>query len=146
MAKFKQGYYQVLNESKYIGKGQPIYRSGWELQVMRMCDSHPSITAWASEPIRIPYQNPITGKATTYVPDFLMVYLDANGTQHAEIIEVKPAKEQPWMTGGGKKAQLARIMNEAKWKAASQWCKQQGINFRIITENEIFNSPNRKKK
>ena len=31
--------------------------------------------------------------------------------------------------------------NEAKWNYARQWCRQQGIGFRIVTEKEIFNKP-----
>ena len=28
---YQQGYYTVINQNKYAGKGQPKYRSGWEL-------------------------------------------------------------------------------------------------------------------
>jgi hypothetical protein len=41
------------------------------------------------------------------------------------------------------------VINAAKWEAARAWCKSQGLGFRIITENEIFNKPQgskRKKK
>ena len=74
MAKYQQGTYEPTNKEKYIGKHLPRYRSGWELQFMRMCDKHPNILGWASESHRIPYRNPLTGKATTYVPDFFIIY------------------------------------------------------------------------
>ena len=88
MAKYIQGAFQPQNPTKYIGKHTPRYRSGWELAFMRMCDNHPNILAWASEAHRIPYINPVTGKKTSYVPDFFMIYADKNGKQHAEVIEI----------------------------------------------------------
>jgi hypothetical protein len=140
MAKYQQGNYEPINKQKYIGKRMPIYRSGWELQFMRMCDKHPNILAWASESHRIPYRNPLTGKATTYVPDFFIIYEDMNGKKHAEIIEVKPSKQ---IMGNAKSMQdkAAAIVNEAKWKIARQWANQQGLGFRVITENELFRAP-----
>lgn len=145
MPKYHQGTYEPINKEKYLGKRLPIYRSGWELQFMRMCDKHPNILGWASESHRIPYRHPLTGKATTYVPDFLIIYEDMNGKKHAEIIEVKPAKQ---IMGNARSAQdkAAAIVNEAKWKTARQWAAQQGLGFRIITENEIFRSPQGSKK
>lgn len=140
MAKYQQGKYTPINKEKYIGKHVPHYRSGWELQFMRLCDKHPNILAWASEAHRIPYIHPLSGKATTYVPDFFIVYEDANGQKHAEIIEIKPSKQ---MMGNAVSTndRAAAIVNEAKWKVARQWANQQGLGFRIITENELFRAP-----
>lgn len=140
MAKFQQGVFVPQNPDKYIGKHAPRYRSGWELTFMRMCDNHPGILGWASESHRIPYLNPLTGKATTYVPDFFIVYVDKAGKKHAELIEVKPSKQ---IKGNAKtqQDQMAAVVNEAKWKIAKQWAGQQGVGFRVITENEIFNKP-----
>ena len=28
-------------------------------------------------------------------------------------------------------------VNQAKWKAADEWCKDRKIEFKIITENEL---------
>ena len=58
---------------------------------MQFCDNNPAILQWASESINVPYRNPFTGKNTIYVPDFLITYQDANGSQHAEVVEVKPS-------------------------------------------------------
>jgi len=140
MATYQQGQYQVKNSEKYVGKNVPKYRSGWELQFMRMCDNHPGVLAWSSESHRIPYVNPITGKKSTYVPDFFVVYVDANGKKHAEIVEVKPSS-QILGNARGQYDQAMAVINQAKWKYAKQWCQQQGIGFRVITENEIFNNP-----
>ena len=116
-----------------------MYRSSWELAVMRMCDNNPSIVQWASEAIHVNYQNPLTGKSTIYVPDFFVVFIDANNQQHAEVWEIKPTKETTLEAAGrSPRAQAAAIVNAAKWQACNAWCKNQGLRFRVLTENEIF--------
>ena len=108
MSKYAQGKFQLLHPEKYVGNKSPTYRSSWEFSVMTMCDNNPSILQWASEAIHINYKNPFTGKNTIYVPDFFMVYIDAKGKQHAEVIEVKPLKETTLEAAGkSKKAQAA---------------------------------------
>ena len=72
MSKFQQGTYTVMKPQKYAGKGAPKYRSGWELAFMRFCDSNDHIITWSSESLAIPYRNPMTGKPTRYIPDFLI--------------------------------------------------------------------------
>ncbi len=62
---YMQGIYEVSNPGKYFSKKAPRYRSGWELAVFRMCDNHPAVLGWGSETHRIPYRNPLTGKAST---------------------------------------------------------------------------------
>jgi len=145
MAKYHQGVYEPQNPQKYLGKGRPRYRSGWELTVFRMCDTHPSVVGWGSETHRIPYKNPLTGKQSSYVPDLLMVYKDKNGQNHAEIVEIKPAGQ---ILGEAKSQQekAAAVVNHAKWAAARSWCKTQGLGFRVITENQIFNKPKKRRK
>lgn len=139
MSKYANGKYQIRHPEKYIGNKTPTYRSGWEHTFMTFCDNNPSILQWASEAIHVNYRNPFTGKPTIYVPDFLIIYTDATGQKHAEVIEVKPTKETTLEAAGrSPRAQAAAILNAAKWEAARAWCKAQGLKFRIITENEIF--------
>lgn len=141
--KYYQDKYYPKNPDKYIGKHTPIYRSGWEKKFMEMCDTHPGILAWGSETHRIPYIHPLTGKHTHYVPDFFMIYEDANGVKHAEMVEVKPLKQ----TAGNARSvhdKAHAIVNEVKWEMARAWCAQQGIGFKIVTENDIFRSPTKK--
>jgi len=141
MPRWAKGLYEVAHKEKYIGKSRPIYRSSWELQFMRFCDNHTSITQWASEPLRIPYLHPFTGKKTTYVPDFLIQYQDKNGAVKTEVIEVKPASQAiREATGRSKMNQAHYLVNQAKWAAAKDFCKQQGMLFRVITENEMFHT------
>lgn len=146
MAKFAQGKFNLKFPEKYIGVGTPRYRSSWEFAVMTMCDNNPAIQKWASESIKIPYRDPLTGKQTIYVPDFFVNYVDANGKQHAELWEVKPASQAYIESVGRNKTNQAQfIKNMAKWEAARAWCKQQGILFRILSENDIFHQGKRKR-
>ena len=138
MAHYNQGTFQPKNPKKYIGGAPPIYRSAWELTFMNVCDSHPNIVEWASESIKIPYQDPFTGKLRTYIPDFFIVYLDKNGMKHAEIIEIKPLSQSIPEAARSRKDQEAVLLNEAKWKAAYRWCIAQKIKFRIMTEAQIY--------
>ena len=138
MSKWAQGQYQVINPKKYVGQGMPRYRSGWEHSFMRFCDTNDNIMQWASESFRIPYLHPLTGKMTTYVPDFLITYKTRNNTLRAELIEIKP-KGQSAITEGQKPRDRAVVaVNYAKWDAATKWCRNQGLTFRVITEDDMF--------
>jgi len=139
MARFAQGRFRCKNPEKYIGGSTPLYRSSWEFTMMRFCDEHPSITQWVSEGIKIPYINPLTGKKTVYVPDFLIQFSDKTGKVRTELIEVKPANQTlQEKIGRSRNNQAHYALNQAKWAAAKMWCKKQGIIFRVITENDIF--------
>jgi hypothetical protein len=141
MGKTYKGEYIPENPEKYIGTGKITLRSSWEFSVAKFFDRHPSVLAWSSESISIPYRNPLTGKNTVYVPDFLVVY-ENKGTKHAEIIEVKPAKEVPGLLTEGKrlsqKDRAAQIVNAAKWQAAIAFCTKRNIKFRVLTELDLY--------
>lgn len=146
MGRFAQGKYNLKNPGKYIGLGMPKYRSGWEWAFMRTCDENPAIEKWASESVRIPYRDPTTGKQTIYVPDFFIVYTDKNGKKHAEVIEIKPSNQQLLENVGKNKVnQFQYIKNQAKWEAAYAWCKQNGLTFRILNENDLFHQGKKRK-
>jgi len=139
MAKFAQGEFTPKNPEKYVGIGKIRYRSGWGLTFMMFCDNNKNVTQWSSESIKIPYRHPLTGKQTIYVPDFLVVYVDKNGRQIAEMVEIKP-KKQTLIESKRASAQLRATVavNHAKWAAAQAWCKRMGIAFRVITEDDLF--------
>lgn len=139
MAKFARGKFTMANPEKYVGTKVPTYRSSWEWSFMRFCDNNPSVQKWASEAISIPYRDPLTNRNTIYVPDFFIQYVDKLNRIHTELIEVKPASQQILeRVGKNKYNQAQYIKNQAKWQAANAWCKQQGIKFRILNENDIF--------
>ena len=138
MSKFAQGKFQLVNPQKYVGNKTPTYRSSWEYVFMQFCDNNPSILQWASEAVHINYRNPLTGKNTIYVPDFLITYQDAGGAQRAEVVEIKPKKETALESAKSVRDQAAAILNLAKWEAARAWCKAHGMTFRVVTEDMIF--------
>jgi hypothetical protein len=138
MSKYAQGKFQLQNPEKYVGNKTPTYRSSWEYVFMQFCDNNPSIINWASEAVHINYRNPLTGKNTIYVPDFLITYVDASGGQRAEVVEVKPRKETTLEGAKNIRDQASAILNMAKWEAARAWCKAHGLTFRVVTEDMIF--------
>ena len=141
MPKFAQGRFEMKNPSKYVGTKTPLARSSWEFVFMRMLDEHPGVETWASESIKIPYRDPFTGKYSIYVPDFFVVYNEKGGKKRAEVIEVKP-KNQTMRESVGKSRfnQEQYVKNMAKWEVASAWCKQKRVRFRIVNEEDIFHT------
>ena len=143
MSKFAQGVFVPINPDKYVGRGNIRYRSGWEHAFMRFCDTNDHILQWASESVRIPYQHPLTGKNTTYVPDFLITYRTRNNKVCAELIEIKPKKQSVLEAKMSDRDRAIVAINYAKWDAAQKWCRKQGLVFRVITEDQIFRNGNK---
>ena len=127
-----------MNQRKYAGKGAPKFRSGWELAFMRFCDSNDHIISWASESMTIPYRNPLTGKPTRYIPDFLIQYRNKHNKVVTELIEIKPKKQSILESKASNRDRAIVAVNYAKWAAAQAWCKRNGLTFRVITEDDIF--------
>ena len=138
MANFRQGVYHVKNPAKYVGIGKPRYRSSWEMSFMMFCDNNDNILQWASESVRIPYRNPLTGKQSIYVPDFLITYRTSNNTIKAELIEIKPRNQSLIEDKMNSNQRAIVAINYSKWDAATKWCRQQGLTFRVINEGDIF--------
>lgn len=139
MANYAQGIYTPQNPEKYIGKHKPKFRSGWEFTFMQFCDSNKSVLKWASESMVIPYRHPLTGKLTNYIPDFFIVYVNKHGQQLAEVVEIKPKKQsliESRVANARDRATVA--INHAKWASAMAYCKQNGLTFRVITEDDLF--------
>ena len=143
MSKYAQGKYQIKNPEKYVGRHSPTYRSSWEFAFCNFCDNNPAIIQWASEAISIPYRNPVTGKNTIYVPDFFIVYMDANQKQHAELIEIKPLKQTTMESARTPQDKLSVAINFAKWEAAKSYAAANKIFFRVVTEYDIFKNVKR---
>ena len=140
MKKFMQGKYLVHESAKYIGSKEPTYRSSWELAFMRMCDTHPNITKWASENVKIPYRSPLDGKYHNYIPDFMIQYTDRDGHNHVELIEIKPSSQTTLRNARSQGDAIQTAVNAAKWTAAQEWCKRKGIRFKVINEDQIFSN------
>lgn len=139
-----KGKFTPKNPEKYKGNASNIiYRSSWELKVMKFFDDNPNILSWASEELIVPYLSPLDGKMHRYFPDFIAEIKKKNGEREIYMIEVKPFKQTKVPEKRGKKRQ--RLLNEAmtyavnqeKWKAADIFCQKKGWKFKIITEKEL---------
>ena len=139
-----KGRYTPKNPKKYKGDYHNIvYRSLWERKFMVYCDNSDNILEWGSEEIIIPYLSPWDGKLHRYFPDFYIKVRQASGNIKKFIIEVKPKKQTrpPKPVNRKTKKWLNEVktysINEAKWKSASEWCSNNDMEFKILTEEEL---------
>lgn len=139
-----KGYFKPRNPSKY--KGDPtniIYRSRWESKFMNYLDSHPDVLKWSSEEIIIPYRSPVDGKVHRYFPDFVVQKRNPQGIIETLMVEIKPADQTkaPVKKKTINKAYINEVMtwgvNQAKWKAAKEYCEDRKWKFLILTEKEL---------
>lgn len=139
-----KGYYKPKNPSKYLGDPTNIvYRSSWERQCMLYFDKNDNIIKWGSEEVVIPYRSPLDNRIHRYFVDFVIKVKTTDGSNATHLIEVKPYKQtQPPQQPKRKTRRYLNevttyLVNEAKWKAASEYCKDRRWKFQIITENEL---------
>ena len=130
--RYKQGYYDSFYPKKYLGPRPIIYRSSLELRFMNWCELSPAVVTWGSEPFSIPYYGP-TGKYHLYYPDFILMM--SNGSKL--LVEVKPKKDIP-QNDFQIKTDPVKAKNAFKWKAATEWCKQQKSPTRFVIVTEDF--------
>ena len=135
-----KGIYKPTHPKKYAGDpNKIIYRSNWERKFMVYCDRNDDIIYWASEELAIPYFSPIDKKVHRYFPDFIIK--TSKGKRY--MIEIKPAKYLKPPKPGKRKTrrffgeQVEFIRNQAKWKAASKYCEDQNMEFKVFTEREL---------
>ncbi len=133
--------YDVINKSKYKGVKPPTIRSGWERKFAEVCDLSESILEWASEPVAIPYRDPLTGFQKVYIPDFLIAYRKDKGQVVRLLVEIKPKHETFIEHARNARDAERLIRNQAKWKAAKWWCQRRGISFQVMTESNLFEGP-----
>jgi len=137
--------YKPSHPEKYLGNSNNIIcRSSWERQFCRYCDVNPNIVKWASEEFSIPYISPVDGRRHRYYPDFLIEVKEKSGKLKKYVIEIKPKKQtlppvkKKRVTKGFILEAKTYAVNQAKWKAAVDFCKDNLIEFKIITEDELY--------
>jgi len=148
MSKFHQGHFLPQNPDKYVGNPRNIvYRSSWELEFMRWCDRNSSVTKWASEEFSIPYVSPVDGRVHRYYPDGFVELVTKTGNTKKYIVEVKPKrqcsppKKRERITKSYITEAKMYAVNEAKWAAAKEFALDNGVEFKIITEDELGIKP-----
>ena len=140
-----KGRYTPQNPKKYRGDYKNIiYRSLWERKFMVYCDQSDNIIEWGSEEIIIPYVSPLDGRIHRYFPDFYIKVKQSSGKLKKFIIEVKPKKQcSPPNPNPNRRTKrwISEVrtwgVNEAKWKSAVDWCDNNGMEFKILTEDDL---------
>ena len=144
MAESIKSRYKPKNPQKYQGNPNNIIcRSSWERKFCVWCDVNKNIISWASEEMSIPYLSPKDNRVHRYYPDYLIKVKEKNKKISSYVIDVKPKKQtQP----PKKRSRVTKsyiyecqtyAINQAKWKAANEFCKDNKIEFKIITEDEL---------
>ena len=139
-----KGKYYPSFPRKY--KGDPtniIYRSLWERKFMVYCDRNSKILEWGSEEIALPYISPHDNRVHRYFPDFYIKVQENTGKVKRYLIEVKPLKQTTKpkkpksQTKGYIREAFEYARNQAKWKAAREYCADRMWEFKVITEKEL---------
>ena len=142
MARPKPKKWTPQNPDKYIGNVDNIIsRSSWESKAMSFLDGNTSVLAWASEEFSIKYVSPLDNKVHRYFCDFLAKIQSKNGDIKMYLLEVKPHAERFIPTTKNKKLFLTQmqtyLVNQAKWKAAEEFCKLKNIIFLVLDEYDM---------
>jgi len=136
-----QGKFTPKHPEKYLGNPTNIvFRSKWELDLMMYLDNNTDIIGWGSEELVIPYRSPLDGKMHRYFPDIIV----KTKNKETILIEVKPFDQVKEPVVPRKKTQrflneaATYVVNQAKWKAAQEYCADRKWKFQIITEKELY--------
>jgi hypothetical protein len=139
-----KGKYQPSYPQKY--KGDPrniVYRSLWERKFMKYCDLNENILEWGSEELALPYRSPVDNRIHRYFPDFYIKVKESTGQVKKYLIEIKPKKQtvEPKIKEKKTKSYIYEVVeyakNQAKWKAAKEFCEDRQWEFRVLTEDDL---------
>ena len=139
-----KGKFRTKNPSKYKGDvGNIVYRSLWELRFMKWCDQNDAVQEWGSETVIVPYVSPLDKKIHRYFVDFYIKIKDKNGKIQKYLIEIKPERftKPPSIPERKTKKFIDEVfqygVNEAKWKAAFEFCQDRNMKFMVLTEKDL---------
>jgi len=103
-------------------------------------DDTPAILWWQSEEVIVPYYSPVDEKMHRYFPDFIICLKNKHGEIRKIMIEIKPESDLREPTKRQWKKLKTWTVNQAKWAAAREWCKQNDMEFEVMTERHISNT------
>lgn len=138
------GKFSPKNTNKYLGDPTNIwYRSLWERRVMVHLDDNINVIGWSNEELIIPYLSPVDNRWHRYFPDFFVRVKNREGVVESLVLEVKPKSQSkpPQIRGKVTKRYINEVVtwgvNEAKWNAAIEYCRDRKWTFRVITEEDL---------
>lgn len=141
-----QGQFKIKNKHKYVGDPDNVwYRSSWECRFSSWLDKTKEVIEWKSEEIVIPYISPKDGKPHRYFPDYWIKMQTKDGIKEY-LIEIKPASQLKRPNTPKRKTKqyhaklLTWMINCQKFEAATNYCSQNNMSFKILTEKELFKS------
>ena len=140
---YKGKYYPSYPRKYKCDHTNIIYRSLWERKFMVYCDKIDKILEWGSEEIALPYRSPVDNRVHRYFPDFYIKVQENTGRIKTYLLEVKPLKQtqKPKKPKRQTKSYLREVYeyakNQAKWKAATEYCEDRLWEFKVMTENEL---------
>lgn len=135
-----RGKFSPVNLHKY--KGDPtniVYRSLWERQVFKFCDTKSFVEEWSSEEVIIPYRCRTDNRIHRYFVDVKIKFSDGR----VFLIEIKPDKETKPPKSKGRKTKrfiteaMTYAKNSSKWEAAALYAQERGWIFEIWTEKTL---------
>lgn len=136
---FYQGHFEDKFEpKKYYGERPIIYRSKLEYRYMINLESNPEVEKWTSEMIVIPYTmtEKIDGKVVTKKHNYHTDFTVHMKSGKIYVVEIKPMAKSP-RTKNQIKSDPEIRKNAYKWKAAIEWCKNNGMEFKVITDEHL---------
>jgi len=143
-SKYHQGRFHPQHPEKYLGDARNIvYRSSWELHFLRWCDRNDNVLEYASEEFSIPYVSPVDNKVHRYYPDGFVKIKHQSGEIKKYVVEIKPLRQtlEPKKPEKVTKTYINECktyaVNQAKWKYAREFCKDNMIDFKILTEEDL---------
>ena len=113
---------------------------------MKWCDNNSSVLEWGSETVIIPYVSPVDKRVHRYFVDFYMKVLDKKQQIKKYLVEIKPERftRPPEKPKRVTKKFIDEVfqygVNEAKWKAAFEYCSDRNMSFLILTEKREGNT------
>ena len=134
------GRYKFKEPSKYDGNPtKVVYRSLWERQCFKWCESQDAVKKWHSEETVIPYICGTDKKVHRYFMDLKIIWQDGSVT----LVEIKPKKQtiKPDFKGRRTRKYISESMtyvkNQSKWNATREYCLNRGWKFEIWTEDTL---------
>lgn len=143
-----QGVFTPEHPEKCINKTTINYRSSWEKRFCSFLDQSPHCKKWGYEVVTLKYVFQIDSKIHKYIVDFYAEMVNSDNKIDKYLIEIKPKHQsiEPVMPKRKSAKSMKNFMYEAKqyiknknkWMYAENFCKANGMTFKILNENTLM--------